>query len=85
MPNAKDDGKEASKVPQKLSRHLEECQNVEKVPKTVKCTVCFVSFSNDVIMQNIELRINQKKYQVRKIPDQKNSEISNSHYVLEKQ
>ena len=36
-------------------------------------------------MQNIELRINQKKYQVRKIPDQKNSEISNSHYVLEKQ
>ena len=29
IPNAKDDGK-ASKVPQKLSRHLEECQNVKK-------------------------------------------------------
>ena len=36
---AKNDGKEASKVPQKLSRHLEECQNVEKVPKMLKCAI----------------------------------------------
>ena len=41
FPNAKDDGKEANKVPQKLSRHLEECQNVEKVLKTFKCAISF--------------------------------------------
>ena len=46
MPNAKDDGKEASKVPQKLSRHLEECQNVEKVPKTLKCAIFFCQFAH---------------------------------------
>ena len=43
---AKNDGKEASKVPQKLSRHLEECQNVEKVPKMLKCAIFFCQFAH---------------------------------------
>ena len=33
-------------MPQKLSRHLEKCQNVKKVPKMLKCAICFCQFAH---------------------------------------
>ena len=69
FPNAKDDGKEANKVPQKLSRHLEECQNVEKVPKTLKCAYFFCQFAHFIPNDEKEATKALKKFE--RVPKRK--------------